>query len=93
MKIKITVSSLAYDTSYGGEQIVEAELGEIRLDDIFRLPFFRIIIDEVIDDAVCFRLMEGGIAHYFVLDKKDRVANFSRETSIGEDNFVFEYID
>jgi hypothetical protein len=92
MSIKISVQSTAYDAEYGGEQILEAVAGEYQLSEIFRLPFFRIIIDEVIGNAVCFRLMEGGVAHYFVLDETDTTATFSRETSIGEDNFVFEYI-
>jgi len=92
MGIKITVNSSANDTEYGGEQIIDAEKGEYLLDGIFRLPFFRIIIDEIIDGAVCFRLMEGAVAHYFVLDKDDNTACFSRETSLGEDNFTFELV-
>ncbi len=90
MKLKITVSSTAYDEPYGGEQILECAIGEFILDEIFRLHFFRIIIDDIIDDALCFRLMEGGIAHYFVLDSSQRVCNFERQTSIGSDYFVFE---
>jgi hypothetical protein len=89
MKIQIYVRSVAYDTEYGGEQILQAEAGEYQLEEIFRLPFFRIIIDEVIGSAVCFRLMEGAIAHYFVLDESDPTAQFTRETSIGEDSFTF----
>ena len=92
MELKITVNSVADDTEYGGEQILAAEKGEYRLEEIFRLPFFRIIIDDIIDGAVCFRLMEGAVEHFFVLDGKDRLANFSRETSIGEDNFTFELL-
>lgn len=45
MKLKVTVNSVAYDTEYGGEQILEAVKGEFFPDEIFRLPFFRIIID------------------------------------------------
>lgn len=89
MKLKITVCSEAADTGYGGEQTLEAEAGEYVLDEIFRLPFFRIIIDGVIDESLCFRLMEGAEAHYFVLDNDNKCARFHRETSIGEDDFVF----
>jgi hypothetical protein len=89
MKINVQVQSFAYDTPYGGEQAIEAETGEYLLDGIFRLPFFRIIIDEVIDGNVCFRLMEGAEAHYFVLSKDDDVATFERQTSIGFDSFTF----
>lgn len=92
MNLKITVNSSARDSEYGGEQIIAIKKGEFVLDEIFRLHFFRLIIDEIIDDAVCFRLMEGATAHYFVLDKNDRVANFERETSIGYDYFAFELL-
>lgn len=93
MKLKVTVQSRAYDCDYGGEQILAAELGEHRLSEVFRLPFFRIIIDDIIEDALCFRLMEGGIAHYFVLEGAGDRAEFSRETGVGEDNFTFILID
>ncbi len=93
MKLKITVNSAAYDVEYGGEQILEAEKGEYRLDEVFRLPFFRIIIDEVFADALCFRLMEGGVAHFFVLEEGAPTALFRRETSIGEDEFNFSLIE
>lgn len=89
MMLKITVNSVANDTEYGGEQLLPAVKGEFRLEEIFRLPFFRIIIDEVINGAVCFRLMEGAVAHYFVLDGEGDTAEFTRETSLGEDNFTF----
>lgn len=92
MKLKVTVNSVAYDTEYGGEQILDAVKGEFFPDEIFRLPFFRIIIDEIIDGALCFRLMEGAEAHYFVLDGENRTAEFSRTTNIGEDGFSFELI-
>ncbi len=93
MKIKIKVNSSAYDSEYGGEQYLDACEGEFRLDEIFRLPFFRIIIDEVIDGAVCFRLMEGAQAHYFVLENVGDGATFERETSIGYDEFTFTLED
>jgi hypothetical protein len=89
MNILIQVQSGAYDTPYGGEQLLPVEAGEHLLEDIFRLPFFRIIIDDVIGDAVCFRLMEGGVAHYFVLEGIGDSAEFERETSIGYDSFKF----
>ena len=54
MKLNVKVMSSAYDSEYGGEQTLVAERGEYLLDDIFRLHFFRIIIDELIDGAVCF---------------------------------------
>ena len=92
MKLKITVNSTANDTDYGGEQVLEIERGEYRLEEIFRLPFFRIIIDDVIDGAVCFRLMEGADSHFYVLEKIGEVARFHRDTSLGEDNFTFELI-
>ena len=60
MKLKVTVNSVAYDTEYGGEQILDAVKGEFFPDEIFRLPFFRIIIDEIIDGALCFRLTSIG---------------------------------
>lgn len=92
MKLLIKVNSSAYDTDYGGEQIMEVSKGEFIFDEIFRLPFFRIIIDEIIDGAVCFRLMEGATAHYFVLENDGEQATFERETSIGYDQFTFTLI-
>lgn len=92
MKLKITACSAAYDTEYGGVQTMEAVKGEFVLDEIFRLSFFRIIIDEVADGAVCFRLMEGAKAHYFVLDGDNPRAEFFRETGIGEDEIYFELV-
>jgi hypothetical protein len=92
MKLKICVHSVANDTEYGGEQILDCVCGEYQLNDVFRLPFFRIIIDDIIEGALCFRLMEGGIEHYFVLDDGDRFATFRRDTSLGEDNFDFELL-
>ncbi|MGN0818733.1 MAG: hypothetical protein ACI4L9_07165 [Candidatus Coproplasma sp.] len=89
MKIKICVTSSAYDSPYGGEQELEVEPGEHRLDEVFRLPFFRIIIDDVIEGSVCFRLMEGALPHYFVLESAGESAQFRRETSIGYDEFTF----
>ncbi|MCD8205653.1 MAG: hypothetical protein LUD29_03465 [Clostridia bacterium] len=89
MKLKITVNSVNDDTPYGGEQTLDCEAGEFRLDDIFRLPFFRVIIDDIIDGAVCFRLMEGAEAHYFVLEGPGDTASWSRETPLGEDSFDF----
>jgi hypothetical protein len=93
MKIKVNVSSGAYDTPYGGEQFLEVDTGEFLLDDIFRLPFFRIVIDDVIDGEVCFRLMEGGVPHYFVLSFIGDTAEFERETSIGYDHFTFTLVE
>ena len=92
MRILITVRSSAYDTDYGGEQTLPVEKGEYQLPEIFRLPFFRIIIDEVVDGAVCFRLKEGAEDHFFVLEGIGDSAQFERETSIGYDNFTFELI-
>jgi hypothetical protein len=92
MKILVQVQSGAYDTPYGGEQMVEAIRGEFLMDEIFRLPFFRMIIDDIIGDAVCFRLMEGGEAHYFVLEGSGDTATFERETSIGYDSFKFTLV-
>lgn len=89
MRILVKVTSSAYDEEYGGEQAVVAERGEYLLDDIFRLPFFRIIIDDVIGGAVCFRLMEGAVSHYFVLEREGESATFERQTSIGSDEFTF----
>ena len=89
MKLNVKVVSSAYDEDYGGEQSIDIARGEYLLGDIFRLPFFRIIIDDVIGGAVCFRLMEGAFAHYFVLENVGDSARFSRETSIGEDEFEF----
>ncbi|MDE7082153.1 MAG: hypothetical protein K2O89_00415 [Clostridia bacterium] len=92
MQLKITVNSVANDCEYGGEQIISAERGEYRLEEIFRLPFFRIIIDDIIEGSLCFRLMEGGVAHFFVLDENGNTAKFHRDTSLGEDDFTFELI-
>lgn len=92
MKLNIKVNSTACDSEYGGEQTLEVAVGEYILDEIFRLNFFRIIIDDVIDSAVCFRLMEGAVAHYFVLEEDGQTASFSRETSIGGDEFAFTLI-
>ncbi len=93
MLLKITVNSVQGDTPYGGEQTIECIPGEYRLDDIFKLPFFRIIIDDIIEGCVCFRLMEGGVAHYFVLEGAGDSAEWERETSIGEDDFCFVLSD
>ena len=89
MKLNIKVNSTACDSEYGGEQTLEVAVGEYILDEIFRLNFFRIIIDDVIDGAVCFRLMEGAQAHYFVLENAGESAAFERQTSIGYDEFTF----
>ena len=89
MELKIEVSSEAEGNEYGGTQVMEVARGEFVLDEIFKLNFFRIIIDDVIDGAVCFRLMEGAVAHYFVLENVGDSARFLRETSIGEDEFEF----
>lgn len=88
MKIKVRAVSCAYDCDYGGEQTIEAEPGEYILDEIFRLHFFRVIVDEVIEGAVCFRLMEGSEAHYFVLEEGEEAA-FERQTGMGDDSFYF----
>ncbi|MCI8734003.1 MAG: hypothetical protein HFE40_00405 [Clostridia bacterium] len=92
MRLKVTVNSVACDTEYGGEQILPAEQGEYILDGIFRLNFFRIIIDGIIENSLCFRLMEGAEAHYFVLEREGECASFQRQTSLGEDCFTFELI-
>jgi hypothetical protein len=93
MKILINVQSMALDTPYGGQQELQVAVGEYRLEEIFRLPFFRIIIDDIIDGEVCFRLMEGAVAHYFVLSFIGDSAEFERQTSIGYDSFTFTLID
>ena len=93
MRLKITVNSVQGDEPYGGEQILDCEVGEYRLDEIFRLPFFRIIIDEVIDGFACFRLMEGGVAHYFAMSAADGEEHWERQTSIGEDCFTFKVLE
>lgn len=92
MVLKVSVNCVADGTDYGGVQEIEAVRGEYLLNEIFRLPFFRIIIDDIIEGALCFRLMEGGVAHYFVLDENDKEASFHRDTSLGADDFVFELI-
>lgn len=90
MVLKIIVNSVADGIEYGGEQKIECVEGEYQLKDIFRLSFFRIIIDELIGDALCFRLMEGGIAHFYVLEGVGDKAAFHRNTPHGEDDFQFE---
>lgn len=62
MKLKIEVASEADGKEFGGTQIMEVSRGEFVLDEIFKLNFFRIIIDDIIGDALCFRLMEGSDA-------------------------------
>ena len=89
MKLNVKVVSSAYDEDYGGEQSIDIARGEYLLGDIFRLPFFRIIIDDVIGGAVCFRLMEGAVAHYFVLERAGESASFERQTPVGWDEFIF----
>lgn len=92
MKLKIEVASEADGTEYGGTQIMEVARGEFVLDEIFKLNFFRIIIDDIIGNALCFRLMEGADAHYFVLEGEGDSATFERETPIGNDYFKFTII-
>ena len=92
MKLKITVSAEAEGKEFGGEQVLHAASGEYILDEIFKLNFFRIIIDELIDDALCFRLMEGADAHYYVLEGAGDRAVFERETPAESDYFTFELL-
>ena len=68
MQLKTEVISEAADAEYGGTQVMECVKGEFILDEIFKLNFFRIVIDDIVGDALCFRLMEGAVAHYFVLE-------------------------
>ena len=93
MKLKITVNSHARDSDYGGEQIINIKEGEFLLDEIFRLHFFRVIIDLIVDGNVCFRPMEGSQAHYFILNKSESQAFYERETSIGYDSFSFKLLN
>ena len=79
MNISVKVSSVAYDTEYGGEQLVPTVKGEY-------------LMDEVIGNAVCFRLKEGAQDHYFVLEGEGDTASFERETSIGSDSFSFTLV-
>lgn len=92
MKLKIEVASEADGKEFGGTQIMEVSRGEFILDVIFKLNFFRIIIDDIIGDALCFRLMEGSDAHYFVLEGAGDTAVFERETPVENDYFKFTLI-
>ena len=92
MKLKIEVASEADGKEFGGTQIMEVSRGEFILDEIFKLNFFRIIIDDIIGDALCFRLMEGSDAHYFVLEGAGYTAVFERETPVENDYFKFTLI-
>lgn len=92
MKLKIEVASEADGKEFGGTQIMEVSRGEFVLDEIFKLNFFRIIIDDIIGDALCFRLMEGSDAHYFVLEGAGYTAVFERETPVENDYFKFTLI-
>lgn len=92
MKLKIEVASEADGKEFGGTQIMEVSRGEFILDEIFKLNFFRIIIDDIIGDALCFRLMEGSDAHYFVLEGAGDIAVFERETPVENDYFKFTLI-
>ena len=89
MQLKIEVMSEAEGKEYGGTQIMETVRGEFILDEIFKLNFFRIIIDDIIDGALCFRLMEGAAPHYFVLEGKGDCATYERETPVESDFFRF----
>lgn len=92
MKLKITADCQADGKSYGGTQIMQTAIGEYILDDIFRLNFFRIIIDDIIGDALCFRLMEGASPHFYVLEGVGDRAVFERETPAESDYFTFELL-
>ena len=92
MELKIEVSSEAEGNEYGGTQVMEVARGEFVLDEIFKLNFFRIIIDDVIDGALCFRLMEGATPHFFVLDGSGDSPVFERETPAGSDYFRFTIV-
>ena len=92
MQLKIEVESEAEGTPYGGTQVMEAVRGEFILDEIFKLNFFRIIIDDIIGCALCFRLMEGASPHYFVLEGGGDSATFERQTPVGSDFFKFTLI-
>lgn len=92
MKLKIEVASEADGKEFGGTQIMEVSRGEFILDEIFKLNFFRIIIDDIIGDALCFRLMEGSDAHYFVLEGAGDTVVFERETPVENDYFKFTLI-
>ena len=92
MKLKITASAEADGKEFGGEQVLPAVRGEYVLDEIFKLHFFRIIIDELIGDSLCFRLMEGADAHYYVLEGAGDRAAFERETPAESDYFTFELL-
>ena len=92
MKLKITASAEADGKEFGGEQVLQAARGEYVLDEIFKLNFFRIVIDELIGDALCFRLMEGVDAHYYVLEGVGDRAVFERETPAESDYFTFELL-
>lgn len=52
MELKIEVASEADGKEYGGTQVMQVAVGEFVLDEIFKLNFFRIIIDDVIDGAL-----------------------------------------
>ena len=92
MKLKIEVASEADGKEFGGTQIMEVSRGEFILDVIFKLNFFRIIIDDIIGDALCFRPMEGSDAPYFVLEGAGDTAVFERETPVENDYFKFTLI-
>ena len=92
MKLKIEVASEADGKEFGGTQIMEVSRGEFILDEIFKLNFFRIIIDDLIGDALCFRLLEASDAHYFVLEGAGDTAVFERETPVENDYFKFTLI-
>lgn len=92
MQLKIEVASEAEGVEYGGTQVMEAARGEYILDEIFKLNFFRIIIDDVIGGALCFRLMEGATSHFYVLEGSGDNAVFERETPVGSDFFRFTLI-
>ncbi len=89
MELRVEVAATQGDCPFGGSQILPCVCGEFILEDIFRLHFFRIIIDDIIEDNVCFRLMEGSAPHYFVLNKAEPQVSWERQTPIGEEFFTF----
>ena len=93
MKLKIEAISDSDGTEYGGTQVMEAAVGEYILDEILKLNFFRIIIDDIIDGALCFRFMEGATSHYYVLEGVGDSATFERETPVETDFFRFTLLD
>lgn len=95
MLLKIKVNALCDGEEISGEQTIEVVAGEFELNEIFKSSFYRVRIDCVINDNVCFCILTGAIvAKYFVLKPCER-GEYSRGESArtGFGGAVLDYTD